>query len=76
VVDNSRITRYGLEDPGVAFSEDDLEDLGIDIPPQVLKNLANESFLKTLKKHPESLYDIVGIDKFDVGQMGEAGAEA
>lgn len=72
IIDNSMIHEYGLTKPEeVSFDENNLEDIGVNIPSSLLKNLENSNNINT-----EDLYDLLGMDNFDTDAMSDAGITA
>ena len=69
------VTRYGLQIPDFYANAEDLEELGINISPDTLEAMKDDDFFKQFKNNPDGLFDTIGIENFDIGQMGQAGAE-
>jgi hypothetical protein len=75
IIDNSMLHEYGLQKPEeISFEEDDLEDIGINIPSELLTKLENTKNADDI--NTEELYNLLGMDNFDINAMSNAGITA
>ena len=69
------VTRYGLKIPSFYADPEDLAELGIDIPPETLEALKDDDYFKQFKSNPDGVFQEIGKENFDAGQMAQAAAE-